>query len=107
MNLIGAIILHLLSSGATYDGPTFLLNSKRIRVIEVANKLLNEVKHLFSKEPLSSIPYDIVICVGAKDDGGVKSNVVRDNGAGDIIRSGITGEWMTENNALEHLGVPF
>jgi hypothetical protein len=107
MNLIGAIILHLLSSGATYDGPTFLLNSKRIRVIEVANKLLNEVKHLFSKEPLSSISYDIVICVGAKDDGGVKSNVVRDNGAGDIIRSGITGEWMTENDALEHLGVPF
>jgi hypothetical protein len=63
------------------------------------------VKSRFSGEPPPPVSVDIVICVGADDDGGVPTNVVREQGAANIIRGGISGEWVTLDQARQQIGI--
>jgi hypothetical protein len=86
MTLVGCSHLFLIERGATLEGPGYLLNGKRIRVIQTAGKPLSLAKQQF--QALSSVakPDDVVICAGARDDGRAPSNIVRQNSQPTIVR---------------------
>lgn len=105
MHQLGATHLLLMGNGAVLEGSTYVISGKRIRLIHGAGELLSSVKSRFSAEPPLPVSVDIVICVGAFDDGGVPTNVVRAQGAANIIRAGISGEWLTLEQARQRIGI--
>jgi len=105
MHQLGASHLLLMANGAVLEGSIYVIDGKRIRLVHGAGELLSSVKSRFSREPPPPVSVDIVICVGADDDGGVPTNVVREQGAANIIRGGISGEWVTLDQARQQIGI--
>ncbi len=94
-----------MANGGVLEGSIYVINGKRIRLVHGAGELLSSVKSRFSGEPPPPVGLDFVICVGAIDDGGAPVNVVRDQGQANIIRGGISGEWLTLEQARQQLGI--
>lgn len=105
MHQLGAYHLLLMANRAVLEGSIYVINGKRIRLVHGAGELLSSVKSRFSEEPPPPVELDLVICVGAIDDGGAPVNVVREQGQANIIRGGISGEWSTLEQARQHLGI--
>jgi len=103
MEMLGAIILILISKGAISEGPFHILNGTKFRVINAAGKLMNQVKQTFANEPPPPITADIVICVGAYGDGGVPIDVVRGAGTGTVVRAGLSGDWLDTEQGLDRI----
>lgn len=102
MDALGRAHLLLRHNGATQEGPVYILgDGRRVRVVNGATKLVGQVKAEFSVAPPGPIPDDVVICAGADDDGDVPSSVVRGDPPPDIVRSGVSGQWITFTTARE------
>lgn len=105
MHQLGASHLLLMANGAVLEGSIYVINGKRIRLVHGAGELLSSVKSRFLGEPPPPVGLDFVICVGAIDDGGAPVNVVREQGQANIIRGGISGEWLTLEQSRQQLGI--
>jgi NAD-dependent SIR2 family protein deacetylase len=102
MNKLGVVQLGLLAKGAQLEGNQFVLNQKRIRVLNGQGQLLGAVKGRYAEEPAQFPRVDLMICVGATDDGNMPQSVVRgDAAAGTIIRATAGAEWQNEEAAGE------
>lgn len=101
--LLGATLLRLQAGGATADGPYWLLNNRRIRVLRAVNKALHAVEAQYEREDPPAIAPDIVIAVGA-DSQALAPNVARARTTATIAR-GSSVQWMTRSEAMQTLGL--
>jgi hypothetical protein len=100
MQVLGAVQLGLMAEGATIEGNHYVLDGLRIRVIYGQGRPLSDIRRLYLEELRQFAPADIIICVGAKDDGGVPPDVARDSpAASTIVRPTTAARWVTEDNA--------
>lgn len=100
MTLVGCSHLFLLDRGATLEGPGYLLNGKRIRVVQAAGKPLSLAKQQFQALSSVATPDDVVICAGARDDGQAPSNIVRQSSPPTIVRPVNNPDWITDSQAM-------
>jgi len=103
MEMLGVIILILFSKGAISEGPFHILSGTKFRVINTAGKSMSQVKLTFANEPPPPIAADVVICVGAYDDGDVPIDVVRGAGTGTVVRPGLAGDWLNTEQGLDRI----
>jgi hypothetical protein len=101
MEIVGIIQLGLISKGAQLAGNYFVLDEKRIRVINGAGQLLGNVKSRFAKEPAQFPTADLMICAGAINDNTPPSIVRGDVPVPTIVRASAGARWVTENDASE------
>ena len=104
MNLVSAFFLAVMAAGGTIEGACFSLHDRGVRVINCANRLLSDVQADFENELGASRDCDVVVCVGAVDEG-VPSDLVRGGEPQTIVRQVWDGEWMTHDSARERLGL--
>ncbi|MFI4999880.1 MAG: SIR2 family protein, partial [Reyranellales bacterium] len=64
--LLGLTLLQLRAKGAAAEGPYWLLNGRRIRVLRAVNAALHRVEALFEREVAPTVAPDIVVAVGAE-----------------------------------------
>jgi len=92
----GAVHLRLLELGATLSGTCYTHHSKKVRIIQAAGEVLSAVKNNFSFERPASQMADITICAGALPDA-ASSHIIRGGAPPSIIRPGLKGDWMTDD----------
>jgi hypothetical protein len=102
-SLLGLTILQMRSHGAVADGCYWNLGGQRIRVLRAANKALQEVEALFSREVAPAIAPDITIAVGAESMA-LPASVARGSAGGSIAR-GPAGRWLSRTQAATELGL--
>jgi len=100
---VGLTILELLNAGASSDGQYWLLNGKRIRVLNSGNQLLRGLEIAYGREAPPLTPADMVIAVGAETDTLV-AHVVR-GGTAPTVARGTSGVWLTLSDAFRELGL--
>jgi hypothetical protein len=100
MQVLGAVQMGLIAEGAQLEGNQYLINGARIRVVYGQGRVLSDIRKLYQDEPAAFVKADTIICVGAKDDGGMLPDVVRiPADASTIIRPTPTANWLTEDAA--------
>jgi hypothetical protein len=100
MHVLGAVQIGLLADGAEIEGNHYLCNGTRIRVVNGQGRLLSAVRKRYEEEPAEFVKAETIICVGAKDDGDVPSDVVRGPlDTSSIVRPMPTDNWLTEDGA--------
>jgi NAD-dependent SIR2 family protein deacetylase len=102
--LIGLFHLWMVSMGAIFEPPYFKYANKFIRLINTPGKMLSTVKRKYSHEPIHQLIADITVCVGAGDDYS-PADIVKGDKPANIIRSGLSGKWITEKDLPSELGV--
>ena len=99
-----AFVHHLLlHAGAAHEGPWYIKDGRRIRIVHGAGQALNSVRQRYF-EPPAAIQPDIVVCAGAMDlavpgylmNHGDSQSVVRPTGGG-------SANWMTLEQARGEL----
>ena len=104
---VGRVHLRLRHSGAVLAGTYYQLpDGRKARVVNGRTQLLSKVKSEFLTGPAApaGLAEDLVICVGAYDDGGAATHVVRPAVPPTVLRPGISAEWITETVAeAQHL----
>jgi hypothetical protein len=101
--ILGLTILQLRSRGAVPDGPWWLLDGQRVRVLRTPNQLLHSVQAAFARETPPTVAPDIIIAVGAEPSP-LPSHVVRGATPPTIAR-GTPGRWLTRPEAVAELGL--
>lgn len=99
---VGRVHLRLRHAGAELTGPYYeLADGLKARVVNGRTQLLSRVKADFLSEPASPVGLteDLVICVGAYDDAGAATHVVRPSVSPTVLRPGLSAEWITETVA--------
>ena len=104
MSLVGAFFLAALRAGGVLEGTHVSLEDRRVRFINCANRLLSSIQADFAGDLGSSRDCDAVVCVGAFDDN-APADLVRGEQSQTIVRQGWDGEWLTDDNARERLGL--
>jgi hypothetical protein len=104
MQLIGTVVMRLVEAGATFEGAEFMLNLKRIRVLQGAGEVLSLIKKKFEAEQ-SPLAADVVICVGAREDGEAPASIVRGLSASTIIKPATASNWVTDEQAVLDLAI--
>ncbi|MFC5488877.1 hypothetical protein [Dokdonella soli] len=102
-SLPGLTILQLRARGATADGPFWLLNGQRIRVLRTPNKPLHRVVAAYQRETAPAIAPELVIAVGAEAQA-LPTNIARE-GSPPTITRGTSGRWITRPEAVQELGL--
>lgn len=97
-SLVGLTLLQLQAAGAVSDGPYWVLNGHRIRVLRAANKPLHRVKQEFEREMAPAVAPDVIVAVGAEAQE-LPSNIARATGTASIAR-GNPGRWLTRTQAV-------
>jgi hypothetical protein len=98
-SLVGTTLLQLRAKGAVPDGPYWLLQGRRIRVLRALNQPLHRVQNAFARETAPVIAPDIVVAVGAEAQS-LSPNVARAETAPTIAR-GTAGRWITRLDAIQ------
>jgi hypothetical protein len=101
--LIGLTILQLRSSGATADGPYWLLGGRRVRVLRTPNQPLHHVQAMYEREPPPVVAPDVIIAVGAEAQT-LPAHIVRAGTTPTIVR-GLAGRWLARQDAVSELGL--
>lgn len=101
--VLGLTILQLLDAGAKGDGPHWVYNGKRIRILSAPNQLIRELEVAYGRDAPSLVAADMVIAVGAEADP-LPAHVVR-SGTKPTIARGTPGRWLTRQDALTELGL--
>ena len=102
LNMAGAVHAGLKINGAAHEGSSYRLDGKRIRILNAQGQLLTSFRSQFQDEPTPFAPADLLICVGAKDDGGVAIDIARGNkNRSTVVRPAVVGEWVTEDQATQ------
>lgn len=102
-SLPGLTILQLRARGAEVDGPFWLLNSQRIRVLRTPNKPLHRVVAAYQRETAPAIAPELIIAVGAEAQS-LPSNIARE-GTPPTIARGTSSRWITRPEAVQELGL--
>lgn len=102
-NLVGLTLLQLQAGGASADGPYWVLNGRRIRVLRTVDKMLHRVEAEFAREMAPAVAPDIVIAVGAEAQT-LPANIARAESEATIAR-GSKSRWVTRLEALQELGL--
>jgi hypothetical protein len=102
-SLVGLTLLQLQACGAVADGPYWLLNGRRVRVLRAANKPLHRVEAEFERETAPTIAPDMVIAVGAEAQA-LPTNIAR-AGTQPTIARGSSSRWLTRAEAVQELGL--
>jgi len=102
-SFLGLTLLKLRARGATFEGPFWLLNGKRVRVIRAPNRPLHKVKGAYQRETAPAVAPDLIVAVGAEATS-LPANIVRE-GTEDSIARGAPGRWMTRIEAEGELGL--
>lgn len=95
---LGLTILQLRARGAVADGPHWLIDGRRVRVLRSPNQLIHQVEAAFSREQPPVVAPDAIVAVGAEATS-LPPHIVRGSGRGTIVRSG-GGRWMTRPEAV-------
>lgn len=102
LNMAGAVHAGLKINGAAHEGSNYRLDGKRIRILNAQGQLLTSFRSQFQHEPTPFDPADILICVGAKDDGAVAIDIARGNkNRSTVVRPAVVGDWVTEDQATQ------
>ena len=101
--LLGHTIVLLRQRGAKADGPHWILNGSRIRVLRAANQMLHDMEAAFVREVAPTVAADIIIAVGSETLG-LPANIVRGNTDATIAR-GTSSRWLTRAQAVEELSL--
>ena len=101
--VLGLTILQLLRAGATGDGPYWLLNGTKIRVLNSGNQLIRDLEVAYGRETPPLVAPDVVIAVGAEADP-LPAHVVR-SGTTPTVARGAPGRWLTRPDAVQELGL--
>lgn len=101
--LLGLTLVLLRSRGATPDGPYWILNGQRIRVLRASNQMLHEIQAKFARETPPAVAAEIIIAVGAENQT-LPANIARGNTDRSIARAN-SGRWLTRAEAVEELGL--
>jgi hypothetical protein len=96
MELVGVCHLQLIARGAVREGSRYILNGNRIRVVSGAGRLLSSVREKYTAETPCRVSDNIVVCVGARDDGSAAANIVRPEPEGNIVRPLLFARWITD-----------
>jgi hypothetical protein len=99
--LVGLTISQLQAKGAVLNGAYWQLGDKTVRVLRSA-KLIHDIRKIFCSESSPLGAADIVICVGA-DDRNQPSNILREGTQTNVVRGGLSGKWLTSQQACEEL----
>jgi hypothetical protein len=99
---LGKLVYQLVAEGATLEGDLLHLKGKRLRVLHASGRLMYAIKRDFEGDMTPSGAPELTICVGAEDDGGVATNIVRGERS-TIVRPGVLGEWCSPEQALIRL----
>ncbi len=97
-------VAHLMarSKGATMSGSEYLVKvddtDKRVRIVTGHGRSLSAVMKDFLKEPPRGNAEDYVVCAGARENPG-KPDIMRDRSVRTLTRSGLSGEWITLEEA--------
>jgi hypothetical protein len=102
-SLPGLTILQLRARGAAADGPYWLLNGRRIRVLRAPNRPLHRVVAAYERETAPAIAPELVIAVGAEAQA-LPSNIARE-GTPPTIARGTSSRWITRPEAIMELGL--
>lgn len=102
-SLVGLTLLQLRAGGALADGPYWLLNGRRVRVLRAVNRPLHRVEADFEREMAPAVAPDLVIAVGAEAQA-LPTNIARAGSQATIAR-GSKSRWMTRTDAVEELGL--
>lgn len=103
--LLGQLVLRLSAAGAILDGPFFRLGARHVRLIQAAGRLLHSIRADFAEATVPAGEPDITVCVGATDDGGVLSDIIRGQQTSSIMRPGAQGDWFTYGDGVAELGL--
>jgi NAD-dependent SIR2 family protein deacetylase len=101
---LGKVVYRILAAGGSFDRDTLVLGDRRIRLIQTPGRMLYSVKAEFEGDVAPSNATEVTVCVGANDDGGVATNVVRGNRSS-VVRPGNLGQWYCTTDALTLLGL--
>lgn len=102
MSKLGVVQLGLLAKGAQLEGNHFVLDQQRIRVLNGQGQLLGAVKGTYAEEPAQFPRVDLMICVGAMDDGNMPQSVVRgDAVVGTTVRATAGAKWQDEESVVD------
>lgn len=101
---IGRCHITLIDEGATLSNSLYQLRNMKIRLIHAAGQLMSSIKKKHGYEHLHDDYSDITICVGAIGEPS-PSDLVRAGTENNIIRSGISGNWITSNQCNESIGI--
>jgi hypothetical protein len=100
---LGLTILQLRARGAVPEGPYWLLNGQRVRIVRTPNQLLHLVQAAFARETAPAVAPNIIIAVGAEPSA-LPAHVVRGATPPTIAR-GSSGRWLTRPEAVVELGL--
>lgn len=100
---LGLTLLQLRDAGAQAEGPYWVLNGARIRVLRTPNELLHVVEARFDRETAPAVALDIVIAVGAESQS-LPANIARVGTAPSIAR-GSAIRWLTRQDAMTELAI--
>ena len=98
-----ALHIRLQSMGTTYQGHIYLLNGEAVRIIQGKGQLLSQVRQQYENEPPLPVPSVRTVCLAVTIDGAA-ANIVRPDEHPGIVRSGVAGSWISEDDFLKQLG---
>jgi hypothetical protein len=92
----GQFVLSLIARGATLESSVFSIHGMTLRVKNAAGRLLHALRTEAAMEIFIDNAPAVTVCVGADDDGGVPSDILRGDEASTIIRPSAEGDWCTQ-----------
>jgi hypothetical protein len=101
-----AFVHHLLlQAGATHEGPWYLKEGRRIRVVHGAGQAMKSVCQRYNEPPAAPQP-DIVVCAGAMDLA-VPGNLMKPVVGQSVVRpsGGGSAQWLTLEQARSGLAI--
>lgn len=95
---LGLTLIQLRARGAVADGPHWLIDGRRVRILRAANQMLHQVQGAYAREQPPLIAPDVTVAVGAEPST-LPAHIVRGGASGSIVRSS-GGRWLTRPEAV-------
>jgi SIR2-like domain len=95
--------LLLIGAGAQLEGATYVLATKRVRLINGSGRSVTTLRGLIADEPPLPDAPDYIICAGAFDYG-TPVNIAREGKVNDIVRRQTTASFLDFESARTTLG---
>ncbi len=103
LEALGFFHLLLRQAGAEQRPGGYILNGRKVRVVNGASAVLSKLRSQFVEAP-TMVAADVTVAVGATDIG-LPGNVVRSGRPGDFIRPAADGNWFDVAGARAELNI--
>ncbi len=97
--ILGLTLLQLRARGAVTDGPHWLIDGRRVRILRAANQMLHQVQAAYAREQPPLIAPDITVAVGAEPSA-LPPHIVRGGSTSASIVRSSGGRWLTRPEAV-------